>query len=226
MNIEQSICINNEDVLFDVEGILINRKIQFLFKRIFDFLVSLFGIIIVSPILLIIAISIKINSKGPILFKQIRVGKDGKKFKILKFRTMTNNTEKKGLQLTVGRDNRITSTGHFLRKYKLDELPQLFNVLKGEMSLVGPRPEVPKYVEMYSEEQSKVLKVKPGITDLASIEYRDENTLIAKSKNPEETYINEIMPKKIELNIEYISRFSIFFDMKLIFDTILSIVIK
>ena len=204
----------------NINRILEKKRIQLLIKRIFDFTVSLIGIVIISPILLVISILIKLDSKGPILFKQIRVGKNGKPFKIFKFRTMVVDAEKKGMQITVGRDSRITKSGHILRKTKFDELPQLFNVLTGEMSFVGPRPEVPRYVEMYDENQKNILKVRPGITDLASIEYRNENDLLAKSLDPEATYINEIMPKKIELNIEYLKNMSVLYDIKLIIGTI------
>lgn len=208
----------------NINRILEKKRIQLLIKRIFDFTVSLIGIIIISPILLVISILIKLGSKGPILFKQIRVGKNGKPFKIFKFRTMVVDAEKKGMQITVGRDSRITKSGHVLRKTKLDELPQLFNVLTGEMSFVGPRPEVPRYVEMYDENQKNILKVRPGITDLASIEYRNENDILAKSSDPEATYINEIMPKKIELNIEYLKNMSVLYDIKLIIRTVLVVI--
>ena len=208
----------------NINRILEKKRIQLLVKRIFDFTVSLIGIVIISPILLVISILIKLDSKGPILFKQIRVGKNGKPFKIFKFRTMVVDAEKKGMQITVGRDSRITKSGHVLRKTKLDELPQLFNVLTGEMSFVGPRPEVPRYVEMYDENQKSILKVRPGITDLASIEYRNENDLLAKSLDPEATYINEIMPKKIELNIEYLKNMSVLYDIKLIIRTVLVVI--
>ena len=208
----------------NINRILEKKRIQLIIKRIFDFTVSSIGIIIISPILLVISILIKLDSKGPILFKQIRVGKNGKPFKIFKFRTMVVDAEKKGMQITVGRDSRITKSGHVLRKTKLDELPQLFNVLTGEMSFVGPRPEVPRYVEMYDENQKSILKVRPGITDLASIKYRNENDLLAKSLDPEATYINEIMPKKIELNIEYLKNMSVLYDIKLIIRTVLVVI--
>lgn len=208
----------------NINRILEKKRIQLLIKRIFDFTVSLIGIVIISPILLVISILIKLDSKGPILFKQIRVGKNGKPFKIFKFRTMVVDAEKKGMQITVGSDSRITKSGLVLRKTKLDELPQLFNVLTGEMSFVGPRPEVPRYVEMYDENQKSILKVRPGITDLASIKYRNENDLLAKSLDPEATYINEIMPKKIELNIEYLKNMSVLYDLKLIIRTVLVVI--
>lgn len=197
------------------------KKINRAIKRIFDIIVSLIGIIIISPILIIVAISIKLDSKGNVLFLQKRIGKDGKPFNIYKFRTMVSNAEKLGAQITVGKDSRITRVGAFLRKYKIDELPQLFNVLKGDMSLVGPRPEVPKYVELYTEEEKKVLEVRPGITDLASIRYSDENDILGKVENPEEYYINVIMKDKLKLNLEYIEKSNIFFDIYLIIKTIL-----
>ena len=190
-------------------------------KRIFDIVCSGLGLIILSPFLLFVAIKIKSGSDGPVFFKQIRVGEKGKEFKILKFRTMVVDAEKLGRQITVGNDNRITKIGAFLRKYKIDELPQLINVFKGDMSLVGPRPEVPRYVNMYTEEQRKVLDVKPGITDLASIRYRDENELLGQAENPDEFYINTIMPDKLALNMEYINKSNIFLDIYIILQTIL-----
>ena len=190
-------------------------------KRGFDFIVSLIGCIVLMPIYILIAILIKIDSRGPIFFKQKRVGQYGKIFKILKYRTMVVDAENIGKQITVGDDKRITKIGKFLRKYKLDELPQLFNVLKGEMSLVGPRPEVPKYVELYNYEEKKVLNVKPGITDFASIEYRDENEILGKVDNPEEYYINVIMKHKLELNLKYINNNNIFIDINIILKTLM-----
>ena len=189
-------------------------------KRIFDIVASGLGIIVLSPILLIIALIIKKESDGPVFFKQIRVGEKGRNFEILKYRTMVVDAEKMGRQITVGNDNRITKIGGFLRKYKLDELPQLINVFKGDMSLVGPRPEVPRYVEMYNEEQRKVLDVKPGITDLASIRYRDENELLGTAEDPDDMYINTIMPDKLALNPEYINKSNVFFDIYIILKTI------
>jgi len=165
-----------------------------------------------------------LGSKGGVFYIQQRVGKNGRDFSLYKFRTMHTGADKKGL-LTVGaRDSRITGIGYFLRKNKLDELPQLFNVLFGSMSLVGPRPEVRKYVEMYNEEQKRVLSVKPGITDYASIEYVNENEVLAKSSNPEQTYISEIMPHKLQLNLKYIREKSFATDLKIIFRTIGKIV--
>ena len=196
-------------------------KINQIIKRIFDFVVSLLGVIILSPIFIIVSIAIKMDSKGDILFLQKRVGRYGKEFNIYKFRTMVTDAEKLGKQITVGNDSRITKVGAFLRKFKIDELPQLFNVLKGDMSLVGPRPEVPKYVNLYNEEQKKVLNVRPGITDMASLRYKDENEILGKVDNPEEYYINVIMKDKLSLNLEYIEKSNVFFDIYLIVKTII-----
>lgn len=197
------------------------KKCNELIKRIFDLLASMLGILILSPVLLIVAIAIKIDSKGNILFLQKRIGRNGIPFYIYKFRTMVSDAEKLGKQITVGKDNRITNVGSILRKYKIDELPQLFNVLKGDMSLVGPRPEVPKYVQMYTESERKVLEVRPGITDLASLRYKDENDILGKVDNPEEYYINVIMKDKLKLNLEYIEKSNLIFDISLIFKTII-----
>ena len=188
-------------------------------KRIFDIILSLFGLMILFPFMLIIAILIKLDSKGPVFFKQIRVTKNGREFKIFKYRTMRVGSDKYS-QITVGKDNRITKIGAFLRKYKLDEIPQLINVLLGDMSLVGPRPEVPKYVALYTKEQKEILKVRAGITDYASIEFSDENDLLASEEDPEKAYIEKIMPKKIELNKKYLSEISILTDIKIILLTI------
>ncbi len=189
-------------------------------KRIFDIFFASFGLIIISPLLLLIAIWIKLDSPGPIFFRQERVGQFGTSFRIHKFRTMVTDAEKRGMQLTVGKDNRITRSGCFLRHYKLDELPQLIDVLVGNMSLVGPRPEVPKYVACYPDNiRDLVLSVKPGITDLASIEFREENKILGLSTNPEKTYINEILPIKLEYYIQYRQKNNIFLDLLIILRT-------
>lgn len=189
-------------------------------KRLFDIIASAMGILILSPVFLIIALFIAMDSKGGVFYRQIRIGMGGGEFVLLKFRTMYTDSARKGL-LTVGmRDSRITKVGYRLRKYKLDELPQLFNVFKGDMSIVGPRPEVPKYVAMYNQEQLKVLSVKPGLTDYASIEYANENEILAKSSNPEEAYIKEIMPAKLKLNEKYIEEMGPVTDLKIIFKTL------
>ncbi|MDE6475103.1 MAG: sugar transferase [Clostridia bacterium] len=190
------------------------------FKRCFDIFFSLLGITLLLWLFLIIAIAIKCSSKGPVLFKQERVGRYGKTFKIWKFRSMVVNAEAKGMQITTDGDNRITKVGKFIRKTKIDELPQLFNVLSGKMSFVGPRPEVPKYVAMYNDEQLRVLSAKPGITDLASIEFRNENDLLDGDEDPEKKYIEEIMPAKLALNLKYIEKAGFFYDIGLIFKTI------
>ena len=169
--------------------------------------------------MIIIAILIKLDSRGPIFFKQVRVTKNGREFKIFKYRTMRVGSDKYS-QITVGKDSRITKVGDFLRKYKLDEIPQLINVLIGDMSLVGPRPEVPKYVALYTEEQREILKVRAGITDYASIEFSNENDILANEAHPENAYIEKIMPRKIELNKKYLSEISVMTDIKIILLTI------
>jgi len=193
-------------------------------KRVFDLILSSLGIFILWPFYLLISFIIIIDDPGPIFFIQKRVGKGGKLFGLIKFRTMRVNAEKRGF-LTVGdRDNRITRVGYYLRKFKIDELPQLINVVKGDMSLVGPRPEVLRYVNMYTAEQRKVLDLKPGITDHASIEYINENEILAKSDDPEKTYVEEVMPKKLEMNLAYIRRRNLVTDLGVILKTILKIV--
>ena len=192
--------------------------------RFFDFILSLVGLVVLAPIFIVLAIWIKIDSKGPVFYKQVRVGQNGIDFGLFKFRSMVVDADKKGLITVGGRDPRITRSGYFIRKYKLDELPQLINVLLGDMSLVGPRPEVRKYVDLYTDEQQKVLSVKPGITDYASIEYMDENEILGKSSDPEKTYIEEIMPEKIKYNMKYIQNKNVSEYFKIIFLTLLKIV--
>ena len=173
--------------------------------RFFDIIFSILGLILLSWLFLIVFILIKLDSRGPIFYMQERIGKDGVPFKLFKLRSMYVNSDKKGLQITVGkRDPRITKIGYYIRKYKIDELVQLINVLKGEMSLVGPRPEVKKYVDLYTLEQRIVLRVKPGITDYASIKYRNENEILEKQADPERYYIEVVMPEKIKLNMYYL----------------------
>ena len=194
-------------------------------KRLFDIIFSLIGLVFLAPFLILITIIIKADSKGPVFYIQKRVGKGNKDFRLFKFRSMRIDSDISGL-LTVGnKDPRITSSGYYLRKYKLDEIPQLYNVLKGEMSFVGPRPEVRKYVELYNEYQMKVLEVKPGITDLASIKYRNENEILADSDDPEGLYTNEIMPDKIKINLEYISDRSLLKDIRIIIKTLKAVII-
>jgi lipopolysaccharide/colanic/teichoic acid biosynthesis glycosyltransferase len=189
-------------------------------KRLFDIVLSLSGLLLLLPVFAIISLLVFFGSKGGIFYGQNRVGKNNEDFKLFKFRTMHTGADKKGLLTVGGRDPRITGIGYYLRKYKLDELPQLLNVLFGSMSLVGPRPEVRKYVELYTEEQKKVLLVKPGITDYASLEYFSENELLARSQDPEQTYIHEVMPAKLALNKKYISEAGLATDLRIIFRTL------
>lgn len=192
-------------------------------KRAFDIFFSLIGIVLLLPCFFIIGLFIALDSKGGIFYKQTRVGLNGKDFPLLKFRSMRTDADKKGLLTVGGHDSRITRVGYFIRKYKIDELPQLINVLLGDMSLVGPRPEVRKYVDLYNNEQKKVLSVKPGITDYASIEYSNESELLGKAKDPEQVYIREIMPAKLKLNLRYIEEKGMITDLKIILNTLLKI---
>jgi lipopolysaccharide/colanic/teichoic acid biosynthesis glycosyltransferase len=201
-----------------------NKNINDFLKRAFDVIFSLGGLVILSPIFLMICLFIKFGTEGPILFKQVRVGRNENTFKILKFRTMVVDAEKLGAQITVGKDKRITGIGHFLRKYKLDELPQLINVFVGDMSLVGPRPEVPKYTGYYNDEQKKIFQIRPGITDYASIKYRNENEILAQSSDPERTYIDEVMRDKLELNLQYLAKRSVMEDVRIILMTLKKII--
>ncbi len=194
--------------------------------RFFDVLFSLIATIVLFPFFLLIALAIKLTSKGPIFYKQVRVGKDNKDFKLYKFRSMRTGADKGSLLTVGGRDNRITPIGYYIRKFKLDELPQVINVLKGEMSVVGPRPEVRRYVDMYNAEQQKVLNVPPGITDYASIEFRNENELLAKADDPEQYYIDVVMPAKIELNYKFINNATFGEYVKIIALTAKGIVVK
>ncbi len=194
-------------------------------KRIFDLFFSLLGVLLLAPLLLAIAIWIRIDSPGTVFFRQERVGRFGKNFHIFKFRTMCLDAESQGRQITVGDDPRITRSGRFLRTYKLDELPQLFNVISGEMSLVGPRPEVPRYVALYPPDvRELVLSVPPGITDYASIEYRDENAVLARAVDPEKAYIEEVMPVKLGYCSRYVLHRSLWLDLMLILKTLKALV--
>ena len=189
-------------------------------KRIFDIVSCVLLLLIVLPFMLIIGVVIVIDSRGGIIYRQQRVGQNDRDFVLFKFRTMLVNSDKNSL-LTVGnRDARITKIGYFLRKYKLDELPQFFNIIKGDMSVVGPRPEVRKYVSLYSDEEKKVLTVRPGLTDYASLAYINENEILAAAAKPEQTYIQKVMPEKLQLNLKYIENQSFMEDIKLIFKTI------
>lgn len=210
---------NENAGVVDFDALMKKKKAVLFFKRCFDITASFFGILFLFIPFAAVAVAVKCSSRGPVFFRQVRVGKNGRKFRIYKFRTMVADAEKKGMQITVGGDSRVTGIGRVLRKTKVDELPQLFNVFAGQMSFVGPRPEVPHYVEMYSDYQKNVLRIKPGITELASIVYRDENDVLAKSEDPERTYIEEIMPEKIKLNMQYMQKMNVFYDIYLIFRT-------
>ncbi len=189
-------------------------------KRVFDICFSAVLLVLLCPLLLVFALAVALTSPGGAFFRQVRVGRGGLEFKLLKFRSMRPGSEAKG-QLTIGgRDPRITGVGYFLRKTKLDELPQLWNVLKGDMSVVGPRPEVPKYVALYTAEQRAVLSVRPGITGMASLHYIDENELLARAADPEQAYINEVMPAKLALDLRYVRERSLLLDLHIILATV------
>ena len=190
-------------------------------KRVFDWLICSFGLLFLWPLFIVLALLIKFDSPGPVLFRQERVGRGGRLFRIHKFRTMVTDAELRGLQLTVGVDSRVTRVGQWMRKYKLDELPQLLDVWLGSMSLVGPRPEVPFYVACYpSEIRDLVLSVRPGITDLASIEFRNENQILGRSRDPHLAYINEVLPIKLRFYVEYVSSQSLFGDLRILLRTL------
>lgn len=207
----------------EIIDIIKKKKNTLKIKRFFDIFFSIFGIIILIPFYILIYLLIFVTSKGNPLFIQERAGKDGRIFKIWKFRTMVDGASIKGKLMTVGADPRITKVGRLLRKLKLDELPQLFNVLRGDMSFVGPRPLVPYHISLYSDYQKQVLCVKPGITDLASISFRKESEMLAASSDPDKTYIEEIIPKKVSLNLVYIKNISLWNDIRLIVRTVFSL---
>ncbi len=192
-------------------------------KRWFDVSLAFVGLLLLSPLLAAAAFLVKFDSSGPIFFRQERIGKGFQPFLIFKFRTMVQDAPRKGAPITVGRDHRITSVGRFLRKTKIDELPQLINVVKGEMSFVGPRPEVRQYVELFRKDYEEILQVRPGITDLASLMYRDEATVLGMAENPEEEYVRRILPDKVSLAKEYLEKSSLAFDLGLIFRTLLKL---
>lgn len=216
--------MQKNDRPMDIADVLARRKPQLIAKRAMDIVLSACALAILWPLLLLIALAIWIDDPGPVFYRQVRVGRNGKTFRIFKFRSMVMDADKKGLAITVGRDSRITRVGTVLRKTKLDELAQLLNVILGQMSFVGPRPEVPKYVELYTPYQRQVLLVRPGITDYASIAYRNENDLLAGAPNPEAMYIEQIMPDKIELNMKYLREISPLADIRLILKTIVAVI--
>ena len=216
--------MQKNDRPMDIADVLARRKPQLIAKRAMDIVLSACALAILWPLLLLIALAIWIDDPGPVFYRPVRVGRNGKTFRIFKFRSMVMDADKKGLAITVGRDSRITRVGTVLRKTKLDELAQLLNVILGQMSFVGPRPEVPKYVELYTPYQRQVLLVRPGITDYASIAYRNENDLLAGAPNPEAMYIEQIMPDKIELNMKYLREISPLADIRLILKTIVAVI--
>jgi len=195
-------------------------------KRIFDFIASLIGLILLSPFLVIIGVLVKISDKGPIFYRSKRVGQNFKPFYLLKFRTMVVNAEELGPSVTKGGDQRITKIGKFLRKYKLDELPQLWNVVKGELSLVGPRPEVEKYISFYKDDYKEILKIRPGITDYAAIKFKNEEEILAKFEDVEKAYIENVLPAKIKLYKTYLNEIGFLTDLKIIFKTLWGITFK
>lgn len=213
-----------EEQRMDIADVLKRRRGRLALKRVMDIAISGAALCVLWPVLLLIALAIVIDDPGPVFYRQVRVGRGGKEFRIFKFRTMVVDADKKGLQITVGRDSRITRMGALLRKTKLDELAQLLNVFLGQMSFVGPRPEVPRYVAMYTPYQRQVLLVRPGITDYASIAYRNENDLLAGAEDPERMYVEEIMPAKLELNMKYLRRVSPLEDIRLILATIAAVI--
>ena len=218
--------MQNDSVLkyYDV---LKQKKIMLLLKRFLDFIGSLILLILLSPILIILAILIKIDSKGPVFYRQERVTTNGKIFKIFKFRTMIQDADKRGALITGKQDSRITRIGNKIRKCRLDELPQLINILKGEMSFVGTRPEVKKYVDMYTDEMKATLLMPAGVTSMASIKFKDEDEIISKQtkkgKTVDEAYVNDILPEKMKWNLEYIKKFSIFEDLKICIETVIKV---
>lgn len=206
--------------------ILIERKASLILKRVLDIVVALTMLILLSPVFLVLAVAIKIDSKGPVFFRQLRVTQYGKEFRIYKFRTMVANAEKMGTQVTVENDNRITKVGNFIRDYRLDEIPQLLNVLNGTMSFVGTRPEVSKYVKEYTPEMYATLLLPAGITSLASIKYKDEAELLSGTLDPDKIYIEKVLPEKMKYNLQAIKKFSFWGDIKLMFMTVISVIRK
>lgn len=195
-------------------------------KRLFDLAAAALGLLVLSPVFLLLALWIKADSPGPVFYRQRRVGRRNRDFWLYKFRSMRVGADRAGLITVGGRDPRITSSGYYLRKYKLDELPQLIQVLSGDMSLVGPRPEVRRYVDLYTPEQMHVLDVRPGITDMASILYRNENELLARAEDPDKYYVEVVMQDKLRINLEYVARHSFGYDLRLIFRTLWEVVSK
>lgn len=217
--------MKNESVRY-YYNILYKKRISLLAKRIFDIVVAIITFIILSPIFIILSLAIKIDSKGPIMFRQVRVTQYGKNFKIFKFRTMVNNADKIGTQVTTKNDTRVTRVGKFLRKLRLDEIPQLFNIILGDMSFVGTRPEVVKYVEKYTDEMMATLLLPAGVTSEASIQYKDEELLLSIADNVDEMYIHEVLPEKMKYNLRSLEEFNFFADIKTMFKTLIAVFSK
>ncbi len=204
--------------------VLSRKKFNLFLKRVFDFIVALFLLVLLAPVFVVVAILVKLTSVGPILYKQERVTTYGQIFRIYKFRTMVENADKMGSLVTLDNDTRVTKVGRFLRRFRLDEIPQLFNIILGQMSFVGTRPEVKKYVDAYSDEMLATLFMPAGVTSLASISFRDEDKHLDSGESVEDTYINKILPEKMKHNLEYIEKFNIFYDITLMIKTILAVV--
>lgn len=204
--------------------VLKKKRLSLILKRIFDIVVSLIMLIILLPVFIILGIAIKIDSKGPVFFRQERITQYGRTFRIFKFRTMVNNAEKLGTQVTVGNDSRITRVGSFIRECRLDEISQLLNILTGDMTFVGTRPEVKKYVDHYTNDMMATLLLPAGVTSLASIYYKDEAELLEKSANPDKTYVEEILPEKMKYNLQSIKKFNFLEDIKIMFMTVLAVI--
>ena len=198
---------------------------QIMLKRTFDIVASGLGLLALAPLFAVVALWIKCDSQGSVFYRQVRVGRGNRDFRLFKFRSMRPDSDRLGLITVGGRDPRVTRSGYYIRKYKLDELPQLINVFKGDMSLVGPRPEVRKYVDMYTPEQMRVLDVRPGITSLASIRYRNENDILAAPDNPDRTYVEKVMPDKLAIDLEYVPKANLWTDIRLIFATFHEIIV-
>jgi len=207
-------------------SILYRKRLSLIMKRIFDFVLAIITFIILLPLFIILSVAIKMDSRGPIMFRQIRVTQYGKKFKIFKFRTMVNNADKIGSQITTKNDARVTRVGRVLRKFRLDEIPQLFNIIVGDMSFVGTRPEVPKYVERYTDEMLATLLLPAGVTSEASIQYKDEELLLTNASDVDEVYINRVLPEKMKYNLKSMEYFSLLNDIKTMFKTVIVFVQK
>lgn len=226
VNYEEIPMFMKNEVVAKYHKMLMRKKYILFFKRVFDLVFSLIMAIILFPVLIMTCIIIKCDSPGKVIFKQKRITQCGRVFDIFKFRTMVEDAEKIGTQVTTGDDPRITKCGKWLRKYRIDELPQIFNIIRGELSFVGPRPEVQKYVLQYTDEMLATLLIPAGVTSLASIIYKDESKMLENANNPDEVYVKEVLPQKMKYNIEYIEKMSIAYDIKIILKTICAVLKK